>query len=290
MLRRFRCQVDLSFKIFGPPSAGIIGGPSEEGGEGVRRRAIAHGTPPQVSTCLSLAASEVRTGAGSSQTRMSPPEARSTSTVHSLVVRGGLCTACPCAGRAARGGGGRSVWVIGLWPLASAGPTYAGIFRGKCIVATVMLPRRWVRWWGRGPAEGERSRPPAQRGPRWMWMTRARRPTPTPSRPPLPRVQRRRAGGPPSSHSPQPRPPPSACGAPTLVCLSCSPGTYRAVGEGNSSHIAIRCGGGGLAHGLSHQGGRGLCGGDEMCVRIDNATRSLYACALPTCHFCPFQV
>ena len=32
LLRRLRCQEDLSFKIVGPPSAGAIGGPSEEGG------------------------------------------------------------------------------------------------------------------------------------------------------------------------------------------------------------------------------------------------------------------
>ena len=31
LLRRFRCQDDLSFKIFGPPSSGTIGGPWEEG-------------------------------------------------------------------------------------------------------------------------------------------------------------------------------------------------------------------------------------------------------------------
>ena len=31
LLRRLRCQEDLSFKIFGPPSAGTIGGPWEEG-------------------------------------------------------------------------------------------------------------------------------------------------------------------------------------------------------------------------------------------------------------------
>ena len=32
LLRCLRCQQDLRFKIFGPPSAGIIGGPGEEGG------------------------------------------------------------------------------------------------------------------------------------------------------------------------------------------------------------------------------------------------------------------
>ena len=32
LLQRLRCQEDLSLKIFGPPSAGTIGGPSEEGG------------------------------------------------------------------------------------------------------------------------------------------------------------------------------------------------------------------------------------------------------------------
>ena len=32
MLRRFRCQEDLRFKIVGPPSAGAIGGPWEKEG------------------------------------------------------------------------------------------------------------------------------------------------------------------------------------------------------------------------------------------------------------------
>ena len=32
LLRRLRCQEDLRFKNFGPPSAGTIGGPWEEGG------------------------------------------------------------------------------------------------------------------------------------------------------------------------------------------------------------------------------------------------------------------
>ena len=32
LLQRLRCQADLRFKIFGPPSAGAIGGPWEEGG------------------------------------------------------------------------------------------------------------------------------------------------------------------------------------------------------------------------------------------------------------------
>ena len=32
LLRRLWCQEDLCFKIFGPPSAGTIGGPKEEGG------------------------------------------------------------------------------------------------------------------------------------------------------------------------------------------------------------------------------------------------------------------
>ena len=32
LLRRLRCQEDLHFKMFGPPSAGVIGGPWEEGG------------------------------------------------------------------------------------------------------------------------------------------------------------------------------------------------------------------------------------------------------------------
>ena len=32
VLRRLRCQEDLSFTIFSPPSAGTIGGPKEEGG------------------------------------------------------------------------------------------------------------------------------------------------------------------------------------------------------------------------------------------------------------------
>ena len=32
LLRRLRCQEVLGFKMFAPPSAGAIGGPSEEGG------------------------------------------------------------------------------------------------------------------------------------------------------------------------------------------------------------------------------------------------------------------
>ena len=32
LLRRLRCQEDLSLKIVGPPSVGTIGGPKEEGG------------------------------------------------------------------------------------------------------------------------------------------------------------------------------------------------------------------------------------------------------------------
>ena len=57
LLRRLRCQEDLRFKIVGPPSAGTIGGPLEEGGS----PANPPSTPPPPPSTTSLGQG---TGAG----------------------------------------------------------------------------------------------------------------------------------------------------------------------------------------------------------------------------------